>query len=152
MDKKFLAYVNKLPKPMEKLKNSDLLDRNNLGNIPKSGIYVFYENKKPIYVGRSNGMKSRIQNHGRRSSGHNSATFSFMLAKEKAEKLGIDIKLERKVLEKDPQFDELFKDAKARVARMSVRVIGINDQILQTLFEVYAHLELKTKYNDFRTH
>jgi hypothetical protein len=51
-----------------------------------------------------------------------------------------------------PEFSELFRDAKERVGRMTVRVIEITDPIEQTLFEVYAALALATPYNDFENH
>jgi hypothetical protein len=35
---------------------------------------------------------------------------------------------------------------------MNVRVIEINDPIIQTIFEVYVSMELNTEYNDFDTH
>jgi len=35
---------------------------------------------------------------------------------------------------------------------MSVRVIESDHPIDQTIFEVYASMELKTPYNDFDTH
>jgi len=153
MNRQFLSYANKLPKLMEKLKKSELINRTDLRHVPKKGVYVFYSDGGPAYVGRSNDIKSRIQNHSRPSSGHNSATFAFMLAKEKAEEQRIDTKMERKVLEQEPSFKPLFNEAKSTVSNMPVRVVSIDDQILQTLFEVYASLELNTsKYNDFTTH
>ncbi len=35
---------------------------------------------------------------------------------------------------------------------MQTKVIEIEDQITQALFEIYAALILNTKYNDFSTH
>ena len=58
----------------------------------------------------------------------------------------------RREKEKAPGFDRAFFEAKKRVAAMKIRVIGVEDQIEQALFEIYAHLALKTKYNDFGTH
>ena len=50
-------------------------------------------------------------------------------------------------------FSKLYLTAKARVAKMPVRVIEINDPIVQTIFEVYAVMHLDTtEYNDFDTH
>ena len=45
-----------------------------------------------------------------------------------------------------------FEAAKNRIARTKIRFIEIEDQIEQALFEIYAHLTLNTKYNDFSTH
>lgn len=152
MNKLFLNYIAELPNLMEKLNKSDLIIRGNLQNIPEKGIYVFYEDMQPMYTGRSNNIKARIQYHCRPSSGHGSATFAFILAKESAVGLGVDISLERKLLENDQKFKEEFNKAKQRVSKMPIKAVYIEDPILQTLFEVYAALELPTKYNVFDTH
>ena len=152
MNTKFEEIINQLSDLMQQLVDYPLRQRNSLGDIPKKGIYVFYENNKPIYVGRSNRMKDRIQEHGRKSSYHNSATFAFILAKEIANEQGIDINKNRDALESDSTFRNIFIKQKERVSRMNVRVIEINDPIIQTIFEVYVSMELNTEYNDFDTH
>ena len=152
MNAKFEEIINHIPDLMQQLVKSPLRQRNSLGDIPKKGIYVFYENNKPIYVGRTNRMKVRIQEHGRKSSYHNSATFAFILAKEKANEQGIDINKNRNALESDSTFRNIFLEQKERVSGMKVRVIEINDPIIQTIFEVYVSMELNTEYNDFDTH
>ena len=57
----------------------------------------------------------------------------------------------RKDLEKIPSFKKIYDENKERVSRMKIRTIEISDPIEQTLFEVYTHLELKTK-NKFENH
>jgi hypothetical protein len=142
-----------MPILLDELKGKPQLNRNELRGIPKSGIYVFYERNKPLYVGRSNRLKERIQEHGRPSSDHYSATLAFNIAKEAVEhRQKIPKGITRKELEKAPGFNRLFFEARIRVAEMKIRVIGIEDQITQALFEIYAHLALNTKYNDFGTH
>ena len=138
-------YIKKLPVLLKELNRQPLINRSELAGVPKSGIYVFYENDKPLYVGRSNRIKERIQEHGRPSSDHYSATFAILLTKEKRNIKG---KVARDILSKDPE----YLRAKSRVANMKVKIIDIEDQILQALFEIFVHLELNTKYNDFRTH
>ena len=152
MNAKFEEIINQVSDLMQQLANSPLRQRNSLGDIPNKGIYVFYENEEPIYVGRSNRMKDRIQEHGRKSSYHNSATFAFILAKEIANEQGIDINKTRNALESDSTFLDIFLEQKERVSGMKVRVIEINDPIIQTIFEVYVSMELNTEYNDFDTH
>jgi uncharacterized protein (UPF0297 family) len=138
---------------MDQLQHNSLLKRDDLNSVPVKGVYVFYENGQPTYVGRSNNVRRRIQQHGRPSSGHNIAPFAFNLAKDiltKNEQLtGNET---REELEQLPEFIESFSLQKQRVANMEVRVVSISDQIEQTLFEVYAALSLDTKYNDFATH
>ncbi len=152
MKSKFEEIVNQIPDLMQQLIDSPMRLRNRLSDIPKKGIYVFYENNKPVYVGRTNRMKDRIQEHGRKSSYHNSATFAFILAKEIANGQGFNINTKRKALESNLAFRNIFLEQKERVSRMSVRVIEIKDPIIQTIFEVYVSMELDTKYNDFDTH
>ncbi len=152
MNEDFKRIIDKLPDLLSRLMNFPMKPWNDLGNVPRKGIYVFYENSKAIYVGRSNRMKDRIKEHGRPSSTHNSAPFAFNLAKQSGEEKGIDVSKPRGELEKDPLFVPLFRDAKDRVSKMSVRVIEINDPVLQTIFEVYASIDLKTEFNDFNTH
>jgi hypothetical protein len=153
MQNSFSKYTQRMPILLDELKGKPLLNRNELRDIPRSGIYVFYEVNKPIYVGRSNRLKERIQEHGRPSSMHNSASFAFRLAKEEMSRhRSIPAYTTSKELENAPGFNRAFYEARLRVAGMSVRVIEIKDQIEQALFEIYAHLDLNTKYNDFGTH
>jgi hypothetical protein len=113
---------------------------------------VFYENGKPIYVGRSKNLRQRFRQHRHQSSGHNSATFAFMIARLDAEKEGVNIKRTREDLQNDPVFSPIFSKTKKRVSEMLIRVLPMDDPIEQTLFEVYAALELNTEYNNWETH
>jgi len=150
-DVEFSNVVESLPTLLKDLQGSPIKSR--LEDFPDSGVYVFYENDQPIYVGRSNRMKNRILEHSRPSSGHFSATFAFKIALKAAEKIGIDTTRTRGELLADDRFNPLFLEAIDRVSKMSVRAIEIDDQIIQTIFEVYAILALKTtEYNDFHTH
>ncbi len=150
----FDEVIDQMKPLMDKLLGGPLLNRNEIAGIPQQGIYVFYEKGQPIYVGRSNRMKDRIQEHGRDSSKHESATFAFNLALERLGAYsGHDSSNTRRELQEDPTFDQAFREQKRRVRNMQVRVVGIEDQILQTLFEVYAVLNLGTAaYNRFETH
>jgi hypothetical protein len=50
--------------------------------MPKSGVYLFTESGKHLYVGRSNRLRARYSLHCRPGSHHNQATFAFQLARE----------------------------------------------------------------------
>jgi len=153
MKDKFGEYIQRMPILLNELKGKPLLNRNELTDIPKSGVYVFYREGEPLYVGRSNRLKERMQEHGRPSSDHYSATLAFNMAKEKMNYKSNGHRLApRNDLEKAPGFKEAFFRTRKQVAEMQVRVIEIEDQIEQAMFEIYAHLALNTKYNDFRTH
>lgn len=153
MNMEFESLIKKLPLLMEQLEKSPLRSRTELGKLPQRGIYVFCENELPIYVGRTNRLKNRILEHGRNGSGHNKAPFAFNLAKKVAKENGIDINAQRNNLERDPAFQSLFQEAKIRVANMPIKFVEESDPILQTIFEVYASLELGTsEYNSFDNH
>lgn len=155
------AVVDRLPVLLNQLTGSNPIVRDSRGRlpmIPKKGIYVFYESGKPVYVGRTDRMRSRILEHGRPSSLHNSATFAFLLAMEKARCKGIDCTgITRDVLEIEDDFKPLYDQAKELVRNMQVKVVEVDDAIEQSVFEVYAALHLKTTrehggYNDFENH
>jgi len=139
---------------MDKLNNSKLYDKSEAQQFPDRGIYVFFENGKPLYVGRTDRMEERVKEHGKRSSRHNSATFAFILAKKKAKKIPLDIDLKQKrgVLERDPAFRPIYDEMKERVSKMQIKVVKIQNPLEQTFFEVYAALELKTPHNEWKNH
>ena len=152
MNDKFDEMIDQLPLLLNQLVNSPSKNRDTLGVLPQKGIYVFYENECPIYVGRSNRIKERLLEHSRPSSTHTSATFAFNLAKKAAIEKEIDVNNKARVhLENDSVFSSLYFEAKERVSRMSIKVIKIDDPIIQTIFEVYVSVKLDT-LNDFDTH
>lgn len=136
----------------QEILKSELLKRDELPKI--SGIYVFYEiedNKEiPIYVGRTNNVRNRIQYHTRMSSQSDSASFAFNLAKIKYGKTN----LKRKELEKEPDFMKIFIEQKERVNRCKFRCIEMENDILQTMFEPYLAYKLETYpiNNTFENH
>ena len=152
MTKEFDQMMAEMPSLILKLRGAELLSRDDLHGIPQRGVYVLYEDGKPIYVGRSNRLRNRLLEHSRQSSTQNSAPFAFNLAKEKAARRGINISQARNELERDLTFKDLFTQAKKRVSLMRIRTVQIDSPVMQTLFEVYAALALKTPYNDFDTH
>lgn len=152
MNTDFDQMVVEMPRLLLKLRQTEPVGRDNLRGVPQRGVYVLYEDGNPIYVGRSNRLKARLLEHSRQSSMHNSAPFAFNLAKEKAAKRGINISQARNELGRDLAFKDLFTQAKKRVSLMRIRAVQIDSPVMQTLFEVYAALALRTKYNDFDTH
>lgn len=150
---KFDQLVVEMPARLEALQSSAPTSSNDLKGLPEAGVYVLYENERPIYVGRSRRLQKRIREHGQRSSGRYSATFAFILALEEANKQGLTFSSPRRaVIESTPEFRPLFEAAKDRVAGMAIRAVKITDPIEQTVFEVYAALALDMPYNRFETH
>lgn len=152
MNIRFRNIIDKFPNKLEELICQQPFTNRDLKNAPDKGNYVFYnKNDRPIYVGRTDRMKDRLKEHGQQSSTHTSATFAFNLAKDAARKKGINVNISRKDLEKDPEFKKIYTQKKAYVSKLKIRAISIPNPIEQTLFEVYVHLELKTK-NLFKNH
>lgn len=127
---------------LETLIRSEYIDRNDLKNI--NGIYVFYENDKPVYVGRTNKnrMRKRIQEHSRLSSNKNSANFAFLLYNYNKNKKEVEV------------YNSDFVKAKEKISKMKIKILEINDPIIQTILEPYIAFKLETtlKYNKFITH
>ena len=134
------------------------------------GIYVFYEGEKALYVGRSDRIKGRINEHGngKISERSSSAAFAVILAKEKLFKKKYPEHSDKTMKEiwnlkefkgltygkikGQKDFERFFKKAQERIREMHVGVVGIADHNEQSIFEVYAHLELEAPYNSFRNH
>ncbi|MDQ3609378.1 MAG: GIY-YIG nuclease family protein [Actinomycetota bacterium] len=117
------------------------------------GIYLFSDGERPVYVGQSRKLRTRLRQHTGATNRQNQASFAFNLAKREAALAGVDVKRTRTLLEADPAFVPHFDAARAGVAAMTVRFIELTDPIERTLFEVYAALALDTaEFNSFETH
>jgi hypothetical protein len=149
----FEAAIALMPELLERLMAAPAAPRHAHERIPKvPGIYLFSENK-PVYVGQTRNLQTRLRSHTSAKATENQASFAFLIGKEAAEQAGLDLAQTRKVLEADPQFAEHFAEAKARVSKMDVRWIELDDPIERTLFEIYAAMALNTvAFNSFETH
>jgi len=123
-------------------------------DAPTSGIYLFSDDAQHMYVGRTNTIRKRLQNHCRPSSGHNSATFAFRLARQISGQTiaAYTEQGSRSELENDPVFGPIFLAQKARVRNMNVRYVSEPDPMQQALLEMYASVSLQTPHNDFDNH
>lgn len=150
--------LNELDAKLKLLIESDLIKRSEINEKInfKKGIYVFYEDSQPIYVGRTNRLKIRLKEHGDLKGSHFSASFAFLLAKHKAKEKNFSLKnpngktKTRAELENDTEFN--FLNQKERVAKMQFRVIEITDANFQAIFEIYASMKLETLHNKFDNH
>lgn len=159
MEKRKIKQVKHYEKEMdllfkelyEEFNNSVLVKRNQLPVY--SGIYAFYENGKPIYVGRANNIRKRIQWHTRESSGSESASFAFNLAKMDYSKKG-EITKKRKELMEIEEFLEIFRAHKLNLTNIEFKCIALENDILQTMFEPYLAFKLGTYpiNNTFENH
>ena len=121
-------------------------------SLPKQGVYLFSENGRPFYVGRSNNIPQRRRPHTQRSSQTNQAALAALIAREET-KRPVDYRKgarTRRLADRD--FMDAFSRAKERVQKMEFRAVDESDQTRQTLLEVYCAITLKTPHNDFGTH
>lgn len=122
--------------------------------IPLRGIYLFSEGATHLYVGRTNGIRKRLQNHCRLSGTHFTATFAFRIARHATglTKASYAQKGSRGQLTQDPVFGPAFGAAKKRVNAMDIRFIEETDPVRQALLEIYVASALQTPFNDFDNH
>jgi hypothetical protein len=139
----YIAAMDALFKDMlQMFQDQPFVTRNELPSY--AGIYVFYRDGLPIYVGRADNIRRRIQGHTRASSGSESANFAFNLAKlELFEKVS-ESKLGRKQLMTMPGFRDIFSKHKADLHASQLRCVQIENDIIQTMFEPYLAIKLGT--------
>ena len=153
----FDEIVAQLGPLLEELQSGPAYQGLTLRKLPKKGVYVFYEDGKPLYVGRvgSNSkqtIRQRIRQHTIPSSGHNQATFAFRLLQED---LGLPVGHESEITRPElaDKYEAKFREQKQRVSNMEVRAVEVTDSVVQAVFEIYAALTLgTTRYNRFDTH
>lgn len=153
-DSNFLCALTDVEKKFHMLINMEPLDRSKLSREKLAGVYLFSEEEKHFYVGRTQDLKRRLRNHCGSSSAHNQAVFAFKLARHAtgnivASYAGTGRRAE---LIRNEKFYEEFLSAKRRVAGMELRFVEEKDQLRQTLLEIYVASVLRTSFNDFETH
>jgi hypothetical protein len=144
MKDEFNRLADKMPQLLKDLESGSMRSQKNLSNVPEKGVYVFYDlNKKPMYIGRANRcLKNRIQQyHYKKKAGWFRKKHCHAIYKRQ----GVTPP------EKTEKDDPVFIDALKEISDMKVRVVKIENQKEQALFELYAQIELDSEYNDFNT-
>lgn len=124
-------------------------------DAPKECVYLFSEDGKNLYVGRTRHLRQRMRQHSIPSSQHNQAVFAFRLAREATGRLVASYSGEGRrasLASDDALFAAAFTAAKERVRAMKVRYVEETNPLRQALLEIYASIVLATPYNDFNTH
>jgi hypothetical protein len=119
-----------------------------------SGVYLFSEAGRSLYVGRTRDVRKRYAQHTRRSSGHNSAPFAFKLARHATGFIKSDYKpaeTSRAGLLLNGEFARAFAVSVDRVRRMEFRFVQEAEPTRQCLLEVYVSVVCGSPYNDFNT-
>lgn len=155
MNETFRKYVESLEPSLEALRECTPFRAADIPKgIPQAGVYLFSEFGRPLYVGRTNTMRRRLQQHCRPGSGHNTAPFAFLLARLECGTTKASYRPEgsRKALLEDPEFARAFKDQKERIRSMDIQVVEEAHSLKQALLEMYIAVALGTPHNDFDNH
>ena len=107
---------------------TDIYDnKNNKGK----GIYAIYEDESLMYIGRTDNISQRMQQHYTTETG---------------------ARLAKKLNKGGKVKDQGFKKQMDRVKNMSFRFVEIKDPSIQALTEILATIKLKPLYNDLENH
>ncbi|GIO35736.1 hypothetical protein J41TS12_05970 [Paenibacillus antibioticophila] len=118
------------------------------------GLYVFYEDDKPIYVGISKNVLKRLRQHVKCEK-QNESSLAYLLTLEHAKQNNISIPVETRANRmKNKRFYKLFNSTvRKRLLKMKVKFIEIDCDVTLYLSEVYFAMQLNTdKFNSFETH
>jgi len=119
-------------------------------SLPEKGIYLFSENGKHLYVGRSNNIKTRRGDHY--SSNPSRAAFARLIA---CKELNLPPPTYLKgsgARLTTSKFKIAFGEARKRIKEMEFRAVEESDPTRQALLELYCAITLETPYNDFDVH
>ena len=155
MNETFRQYIDSLEPSLNALRTCMPFRVASIPNgLPQAGVYLFSEYGQPLYVGRTNTMRRRLQQHCRPSSGHNTAPFAFLLARIEAGIKNGSYRPEwsRKALMENSQFARTFQEQKRRLRSMDIQVVEEAHPLTQALLEMYAAVALETPHNDFDNH
>jgi len=151
----FRLYVESLHGSFERLVSMEPMSIENLRlPIPSACIYLFSENGRHLYAGRTRHLRNRLRQHSIPAAQQNQAVFAFRLAREITGKLVASYTAEgsRAALVELPEFAAAFTAAKQRIRKMNLRYVEETDPLRQALLEIYVSVVLQTPYNDFNTH
>jgi hypothetical protein len=95
-------------------------------DMPASGVYLFTEAGRHLYVGRSNSLRGRHGRHCRPGATHRQADFAFLLAREKTGHKEATYRTQggRSWLMEQPDFKAAFDEGKARMRAMEYRYVA----------------------------
>jgi hypothetical protein len=127
MDPHFASVVESLHDSFERLVAMPPVSYERLPTgMPAKGVYLFSEQGRHLYAGRSNRLRRRAGEHCRPSSQHNQAVFAFRLAREATGRLTpayVPGEGSRANLPREEEFNTAFTLAKARVRGMEFRYV-----------------------------
>ena len=114
------------------------------------GIYIFYENDQPIYVGISRKIIQRLRNHFSGQS-HNEASLVYLILRNKHDNSEKGLYMGNRA--ELPEFKSERKSFQAKmINEWKVAILPISDNYALYTTEVLLACELQTKWNSFQTH
>jgi hypothetical protein len=112
-----------------------------------SGCYVMLDGERPMYVGISRKVLSRLRQHVRGRT-HFDASLAYRIAQRRRPTAG-----NRTAVMNDPEFGAEFEKAKRYLAGLQVSFVPIQNPLELYVFEASAAMSLRThEWNTFRTH
>jgi hypothetical protein len=112
-----------------------------------SGCYVLVDSGRPIYVGISRKVLSRLRQHLRGKT-HFDASLVYAVAQRRHPTAG-----HRSSVMASLEFQKAFADAQSYLRSLHVAFVQIDNPLELYLFEAYAAMALGThEWNTFRTH
>lgn len=161
------AAIGEFPRLLNELVAGEVFGRGAGRTAPprQKGIYLFTELGRHLYTGRvaiterakargSEGwsnFRTRLAAHTRPSSGQTSASFAFRLAVEAVGDSIENLPTTRAAREAHEDFARVFAEQKERVTATDFRVVRIDDEFANYVFEPYAAFRLETPYNSWAT-
>lgn len=156
MNPDFADLIESLQPSLERLMASKPFKFSELSKqmVPEAGVYLFSQGAEHLYVGRTNSIRGRLQNHCRPGSNDSQASFAFLLAREKTgfTKATYRPGGSRKHLMQTESFKQVFDEQKALLRTLDIRVAEEANPYRQALLEMYVAVALKTPHNSFDNH
>jgi hypothetical protein len=144
MDQRFASLVETLAPKLEELRGMEPL---RYGALPRtmtlSGVCLFSEGDRHMYVGRSNVLRKRHGRHCGPGATYRQAAFAFLLAREQTGRMKGSYKAgaeSRAGLMELPEFRAAFEAAKLRIRKMDYRFVQEEDQTGKHFWKSIAQL------------
>jgi len=120
--------------------------------VPDRGVYLFTEDSRHLYVGRSNRVRRRLQGHA--SNSHYTATLAFLMARVETGRIDASYRPRgsRSDLLRDAAFRKAFDAARQRIREMDIRYVEETEPVRQALLEIYVAVATKARHNSFENH
>lgn len=99
-----------------------------------SGIFILYEEDKPVYAGRSANLAQRI-------------------GKDLRANVPAQANITKRLLDgSNGQFKDMNEARKYFYSHYTVQILRVDNEYLRALLQIYIAMELGTKYNSFLEH